>query len=86
MLYRIRIKKSAEKALLRLSYRDRVAIDKKLQLLAADLERDDLDIKKLKGEQLYRLRQGDYRIIYQKQRSQLVILVVKIAHRKEAYR
>ena len=44
-------------------------------------------IKKLEGEpNLYRLRVGDYRIIYQIRDKELLILVVKIGHRREVYR
>lgn len=44
-------------------------------------------IKSLKGiyKSLYRLRLRTYRVIYQKEDDTLVIFVVKIAHRKEAY-
>lgn len=43
-------------------------------------------VKKLSGaESLYRVRVGDYRIIYEIQDKTLVVLVVKVAHRREAY-
>ena len=43
--------------------------------------------KKLKGaDDLWRVRVGDYRIVYQIQNLILVVLVVRIAHRREAYR
>lgn len=44
-------------------------------------------IKALKGiyEGLYRLRLRTYRVMYQKEDDRLVIFVVKISHRKEAY-
>jgi len=44
-------------------------------------------VKKLAGEDdLYRIREGDYRIIYAIQDKELIILVVKIGDRKEIYR
>jgi mRNA interferase RelE/StbE len=44
-------------------------------------------VKKLAGEDdLYRIREGDYRIIYTIQDKDLVVLVVKIGDRKEVYR
>lgn len=44
-------------------------------------------VKKLAGEEvLYRIREGDYRIIYTIQDKELIVLVVKIGNRKEAYR
>ncbi len=43
--------------------------------------------KKLRGEnKLYRFRVGDYRIIYEIEDDLLVIMVIKIAHRKDVYR
>lgn len=43
--------------------------------------------KKLVGlDQLFRVRVGDYRIVYQIQDDKLVVLVVGIGHRKDVYR
>jgi len=38
------------------------------------------------GEDLYRLRVGDYRIVYQIREQVLLILVVRVAHRREVHR
>jgi mRNA interferase RelE/StbE len=44
-------------------------------------------VEKLSGEdELYRIRSGDYRIIFQIQDRALVVLLVKIGHRREIYR
>ena len=44
-------------------------------------------VKKLAGEEdLYRIREGNYRIIYTIQDKELIVLVVKIGARKEVYR
>ena len=43
--------------------------------------------KLLRGqERLYRVRVGDYRIIYQIEDDRLVVLVVRVRHRREVYR
>jgi mRNA interferase RelE/StbE len=43
--------------------------------------------KKLKGgEELWRIRDSDYRIVYEVQDKILVVLVVRVAHRREVYR
>ncbi|MBU6413986.1 MAG: type II toxin-antitoxin system RelE/ParE family toxin [Planctomycetes bacterium] len=43
--------------------------------------------KKLSGQDnLYRVRAGDYRIVYQIQDKQLVVLIVRIGHRRDIYR
>jgi mRNA interferase RelE/StbE len=44
-------------------------------------------VKKLSGEsELYRIRVGDYRVLYAIEDDELVVLVVSVADRKEAYR
>ena len=43
--------------------------------------------KKLRGEsELWRVRVGDYRILYSIEEARLVVLVIKIGHRREVYR
>jgi mRNA interferase RelE/StbE len=43
--------------------------------------------KKLKaGEALWRIRMGDYRVVYEVKDKVLVALVVRVAHRREVYR
>ncbi len=41
---------------------------------------------KLVGKERYRLRQGVYRILYEIKDSELIIIVVKVAHRSSAYK
>jgi len=45
-----------------------------------------LGCEKLSGQEKYRLRQGNYRIIYSIHDSQLTVWVVKVGHRREVYR
>ena len=55
--------------------------------LGDDPRRPDANVKKLTGyEDRYRLRVGDYRVIYEIMDDQLVILVVGVGHRREIYR
>jgi mRNA interferase RelE/StbE len=42
--------------------------------------------EKLSGQEKYRIRQGNYRIVYSIQNSQLTVWVVKVGHRREVYR
>ncbi|HXZ26738.1 MAG TPA: type II toxin-antitoxin system RelE/ParE family toxin [Terriglobales bacterium] len=43
--------------------------------------------KKLKGpERYWRIRVGDYRVVYDVQHERLVVLVVRVGHRREVYR
>jgi mRNA interferase RelE/StbE len=44
-------------------------------------------VKKLKGvSEHFRLRVGDYRVIYRVERNRVVIVIVRIGHRREVYR
>jgi mRNA interferase RelE/StbE len=42
--------------------------------------------EKLTGQERYRIRQGNYRIIYSVQDHELTVWVVKVGHRREVYR
>ncbi len=62
-----------------------VRIETKIDGLARDPR--PRGVKKLAGEEeLYRLRVGDYRIIYQVRDRVLVVLVVNVGHRRDVYR
>ena len=55
--------------------------------LGDDPRRPDANVKKLVGhEDRYRLRVGDYRVIYEVSDGQLIILIVGVGHRREIYR
>jgi len=64
---------------------DRERVAERLRELADDPRARGC--KKLEGfRNTYRVRQGDYRIIYEIKDDQLVVLVIAIAHRKDVYR
>jgi mRNA interferase RelE/StbE len=82
--YRIEFDRAAAKELLALpnTMRDRIgAALEKLALNPAAAA----NVKALKGGG-YRLRVGDYRVLYKLKNEILVVLVIKIAHRRDAYR
>ena len=62
-------------------------IKAKLLILAANPAALKNNIKRLSGpeEALYRLRIGAYRVIFKKDESRLIILVVRVGHRREVY-
>lgn len=43
-------------------------------------------IEKLSGQDRYRMRRGDYRIIYEIKEEEIMVVVVKVGHRKDVYR
>ncbi|MGO8881299.1 MAG: type II toxin-antitoxin system RelE family toxin [Desulfomonilaceae bacterium] len=85
MTYSIQILPSAQRELGALSKRDRNRIDIKILSLASTPRPSGvISLTGLDG--LYRLRVGDYRIIYRVVDNDLSILIVKIGHRKDVYR
>ncbi len=84
-MYRIRFKSSAAHQLDQLDGATRVRVDRKIDELAENAR--PAGAKKLKGSsELWRVRAGDYRVVYSIHDDVLVILVVKIAHRRDVYR
>ena len=84
MIMKIRMKKTARKELRALEKRTQIRIAKALRPLRSN-PRPPGSVK-LKGRDEYRIRVGDYRIIYEIQDDVLVVLLVKIAHRSKVYR
>lgn len=61
-------------------------IKEKLLILAANPEALKNNIKRLAAnENIFRLRVGSYRVIFKKENLRLLILIVRIGHRKEVY-
>ena len=84
MSYSISIKASAAKALQKISKSDRSRLIEAIDALSENPSAGSA----LKGEfvGLRRIRVGNYRIIYEVQDAQLIVLVVRVGHRKEVYR
>jgi mRNA interferase RelE/StbE len=82
--YSLRIKASAAKALKRIQKKDRIRLIEAIDRLKGEPAAGGV----LKGEfrGLRRLRVGDYRIIYEVTEGELVVLVIRVGHRKEVYR
>jgi len=85
-MYSISIKPSALKELSKLPKATVRRAEKAIDALAEDPRPDG--VKKLKGsdEDLYRIRVGDYRIIYSIEDEIKIVDIRKIGHRKEIYR
>lgn len=85
MAFRLEYKNSVKKELRTLAKTDRVAIIHKIELLKQEPHPEGS--AKLKGSRdLYRIRYGDYRVIYQIQKSVLIIIIIRIGHRREIYK
>ena len=82
--YRVEIKKSAVKEIEHLPRRDIKAVLDKISSLAENPRPHDC--KKLSGQEKYRVRCGDYRILYSIEDDILIVYVVNVGHRKDVYR
>ncbi|MCH8156476.1 MAG: type II toxin-antitoxin system RelE/ParE family toxin [Nitrospinae bacterium] len=85
-MYRIVYSKQAAKAILNISRDEAQRIRKKLSRLAADPTAPNKNVKKLSGYDAFRLRVGDWRVIYSVHKGELEILVIKIASRGDVYK
>jgi len=84
--YRLLIKRSAAKELEAIAgKKDRGRITQRILALAENPRPSG--VEKLSGtSEKYRVRQGDFRIVYEIQDDVLIVYVVRIADRKEVYR
>jgi mRNA interferase RelE/StbE len=82
--YKLLIKPSAAKELEALPEQDRKRTAIKIQRLGRDPRPDGAE--KLSGQDRYRLRQGDYRILYAIDDPSATVVIVKIGHRRDVYR
>ncbi len=82
--YKIYFKRSVEKDLSSIPSKDVQRIMDLIKQLATNPLPPVCE--KLTGEDRYRLRQGKYRILYSIQDKDLIIWIIKVAHRKDVYR
>jgi mRNA interferase RelE/StbE len=84
MKYQIILPKSVQKELDRLP--DDVASRILDRLSALETTPRPADVKKLKGREAWRIRVGDYRVIYEIHDRILRIIVITVGHRRDIYR
>lgn len=84
MTYSVSIKQSAAKALAEICRDDQLRIIAAIEQLGVNPAAGGV----LKGEYagLRRIRIGNYRVVYEVQDQKLVVLVIRIGHRREVYR
>jgi mRNA interferase RelE/StbE len=82
--YELVFRKSVAKDLRRFPNDDVARILERIRALKDDPRPPGCE--KLSGLERYRVRQGVYRIVYEVQDRKLVVLVVKIGHRRDVYR
>ena len=82
--YKIYIKPTAVKELKKIPKQDVSKIIEKIRSLSSNPRPPGCE--KLSSDEKYRLRQGRYRIVYSIADDKLVVLVIKIGHRKNVYK
>ena len=82
--YSVLIKRTATRELADLPLRDRRRVAARIGGLAADPRPQGCE--KLSGEEKYRIRQGDLRILYEVDDRDESVTIVKIGHRRDVYR
>ncbi len=83
--YEVDVSRTAEKQLRKLPRDDQERVVRRILLLAEDPFPQGA--RRLTGyDDVYRVRVGRYRILYSVARRQLVIIILKVGHRKDPYR
>ena len=82
--YELVFKKSVAKDLRAFPKQEVKRIMQRIRSLADDPR--PAGCEKLSGQERYRVRQGAYRVIYEIEDARLIVLVVKVGHRRDVYR
>ena len=82
--FKIEFKAAARKSLEKLEKQDQLRIYAAIELLG-DNPRPPLAVK-IKSSDYFRVRVGDYRILYSIDSGRLIILIIDLGHRREIYR
>ncbi len=83
--YKVSFRKSAEKELRKIHAPDLRRLVDKIGALSNNPRPPGIQL--LKGEdRYYRIRQGDYRVVYEVDDSERGVIVIKVGHRREIYR
>ena len=84
MKYTVLIERYAQKQIMKLDKKVIPNIKSAIAALADNPR--PYGYKKLKGEDAYRIRVGDYRVIYEIDDGKIIVTVVSVGHRKNVYK
>ena len=82
--FEVIFKQSVAKDLRQIPKKDVTRILNRIKALS--IEPRPPGVEKLSGQERYRIRQGVYRILYEIQDNELVVVVIKIGHRRDVYK
>ena len=85
-MYQITIRKQALKVLRKMPLEDAIRLNNKLNDLAEKPYRDDIDVIKLQHRPGFRLRTGNWRVIFERHDKQREINILRIAARGDVYK
>lgn len=81
--YRVVVRKSVSKDMKGIPQKDTLRILSMIKSLANNPRQQG--VKKLSGQERYRIRQGNYRILYEIKDDKLIVCVVKVGNRRDVY-
>jgi len=82
--FEVIFKQSVAKDLRQIPKKDVTRILNRIKALS--IEPRPPGVEKLSGQDKYRVRQGAYRILYEVRNNELIVVVVKIGHRRDVYK
>jgi mRNA interferase RelE/StbE len=85
MTYEVHVAATVAKSLARINKKDRLRIAGAIELLAIDPRPPGAKMLRRGEHGRWRVRTGDYRIVYAIEDQKLVVLVLRVAHRREVY-
>lgn len=85
-MYRLTIRKQAIKAMLKMPGRDARYVRGELEKLARDPNRSDIDVARLRGRSGFRVRAGNWRVIFKEDEEIREISVLRIGPRDDVYK
>lgn len=83
--YRIEFLPITDKQFARIDCKIKERIFDKIELLAKNPQLSP-NVKRLRGEVAFRLRVGDYRVVYTIDEAEMLIRIVAVSHRKDVYK
>ena len=84
--YEIEFAPAAKRQFKKFSQNVEVSLAKRIDVLGQDPRPSDAKKLSVSGRDLWRVREGDYRLVYEIRDDALLVLLIKIGHPREVYR